>query len=222
MSGNFLLGDNGNFRLGKFRSAGKAALGNKDRSRGNLSVPGKGGVDVIVYKVGGKGVGGALRAAKHHHRVFARHIILYVVKQAFKLAAPGRKSKRAEIGDGAHGNFAHRAHKGIYEHGVRAVEHGIQLRLVNAESVAPGKENSLLKKYGNILVLLRGKAFEHAFERYIFRNADHGVWHIVEKRCGEFIDEGNISVRCGKPQTGVQPLQILLNMRLCGDAVFSP
>ncbi len=221
MGGKLLLRNDGDFRLRKFRSAGKAALGDEHSSRRNLSVKRERGVNIVVYKVGCERVGGALRSAKHYDGVFARHVVAKVIEQAFKLAAPRRKGQRAEIRHGTDRNFAHRAHEGIHEHGARSAEHGVQIRCVGAEFVAAGEQNSLLEKYGNVLVLLRGDAFEHALEGYVLRNADDCLRHIVEKGCGEFIDERDVSVRRGKPESGVKPLQILLNMRLGCNALLS-
>ena len=107
-------------------------------------------------------MGGAFGAAEHHHGVFSRHVVLDVVKQAFQLAAPRRKGKSAEIRHGIHGNFPNGSQERVHEHGVRRAEQGAKVCYVYAEPVAAGEQYSLLEKHGNVLVLLRRKAFEHA------------------------------------------------------------
>ena len=123
-NGGSSLAYNRNFSKGEFKTCGKRAFKNENRSGGNFRFFRKSGVYVVVLKVGGKSMGGSFGSAKNRNGKFAVAIISLIFKKGFKVAAPMGKRNRAEIRKSSYGKVVHASDERIHEHRCSFVKNG--------------------------------------------------------------------------------------------------
>ena len=118
--------------------------------------------------------------------------------------------------------IVHAPDERIHKNGGSLVKNRNIFSHIKAEFFTSGKKDSFFKKLGNILALLALKVSENFLLLYEFRRNNNPFGKIIKKSRREFINKGNISVRSGNGKSRFDSFNILFDVLLYKNAVFSP